>query len=106
MMIPKLPNNSFSFEKYVIPANVGQVATDKELPDTRLHSMGFGCPIKITPDILCFFQIGIRRIIRPEAKMQMIAIQDQPVKTKRLRQFYPHLTPGIRILSYCIHYIY
>jgi len=28
-------------EKYVIPANVGQVATDRELPDTRLHSMGF-----------------------------------------------------------------
>ncbi len=25
----------------MIPANVGQVATDRELPDTKLRSMGF-----------------------------------------------------------------
>ncbi len=28
-------------------ANVGQVATDRELPDTRLHSMGFGVRIRL-----------------------------------------------------------
>jgi hypothetical protein len=28
-------------------SNVGQVTTDRELPDPRLYSMGFGCPIRL-----------------------------------------------------------
>jgi hypothetical protein len=36
--VPTSKNNEARFASI---ANVGQVATDRELPDTRLHSMGF-----------------------------------------------------------------